>query len=149
MMAAAGKMKVLIVEDEALIVMDLEAVVEDCGHVVVGDVDHPAKIEKLSSATGVDVAFVDIHLASDSSGFDACQEVLRYWPNAIVIYVTANPLRIPADFAGAHGVIAKPFSRSGLTNAVRYLGEGVLTPPPSMKLPSCLAPAPAFSDRWS
>jgi hypothetical protein len=42
---------------------------------------------------------------------------------------------IPDDFAGGHGVIAKPFSRSGFMATMRYLEEGIIGPPPSVSRP--------------
>ena len=66
----------------------------------------------------------------------------------IVVFITANPLRIPGDFVGAVGVIAKPYTMHGVSSALRYLQEGVRRPPPSAKLPVGFTLAPKFAEAW-
>jgi CheY-like chemotaxis protein len=127
-------LKILIVEDEPLLVMDVELMVEDSGHDVVGDAASLHEVEDLTIAAP-DLVFVDMQLAKGSSGLDVSALVQTRWPEALIVYVTANPRMIPDDFAGGHGVIAKPFSRSGFMAAMRYLEEGIIAPPPSVSRP--------------
>ena len=51
-------------------------------------------------------------------------------------------------FAGAVGVIAKPYTMSGLISALRYLHEGVRRPPPASKLPVGFTLFSAFASAW-
>ena len=139
---------VLIVEDEALLAMDLEAMVEDAGHSVVAEAACLDEVTDLRDTLAPAIAFVDIHLARKSSGLDVAQLIRRRWPETIVIFVTANPLKIPGDFCGAHGVIAKPFSRGGLLSAMHYIAESVIDPPPNLPKPSTFTPSDAFSAAW-
>ena len=142
-------LRVMIVEDEAVLAMDIEAMVEDCGHAVVAEAASLIEVEALPQVTSPDIVFVDVQLAGGSSGLDVCAYVRAHWADAIVVFVTANPKKIPGDFGGAHGVIAKPFSRSGLLNALRYISDGVLDPPPSLERPSSFSEAPAFAESWT
>lgn len=140
---------VLIVEDEALLAMDLEAMVEDAGHNVVAETACFDEVTRLADGLDPAIAFVDIQLARNSSGIDVAYLVRRRWPTTIVIFVTANPLKVPQDFAGAHGVIAKPFSRTGLLSAISYIAEGVMDPPPVSPLPASFVASDALAESWA
>ena len=141
-------LNILIVEDEALLAMDIEAMVEDCGHRILAEAATLADVRSLPSLPSPDLAFVDIHLAQGSSGLDVSALIQQRWQATVIVFVTANPKRIPEDFAGAHGVIAKPFSRSGLKSAMHYIEEGVCDPPPSAAQPISFTPSPRFAARW-
>lgn len=144
-----GALDVLIVEDEMLLTMDMEAMVEDSGHRVVAEATCIEDVTSLSPDLRPQLAFVDLHLANDDSGLDVCQLIQKRWPEALIVFVTANVSKIPSDFSGAHGVIAKPFSHSGVVNAIRYLAEGVFDPPPSSPRPSSLSTSPHLQRRWA
>lgn len=142
-------LQVLIVEDEVLLAMDIEAMVEDCGHRVLAEAATLAEVEALPLSPPPDLAFVDIQLAGGCSGLDVSALIQRRWTGAVVVFVTANPKKIPDDFGGAHGVISKPFSRNGLTSAMRYLEQSVCDPPPTGTVPASFVASPAFAARWS
>ena len=139
---------VLIVEDEALLVIDLEAMIEDAGHAVVGEAASLSEFEALSQTLCPDIAFVDLQLAENSSGLDVCTRLKARWPDTAVVFVTANPKMIPDDFLGAHGVIAKPFSRSGLMAAMLFIEQGLSDPPPSMDMPPSFSASPQIGQDW-
>jgi CheY-like chemotaxis protein len=141
-------LSVLIVEDEALLAMDIESMVEDIGHRVVGEAASLYDVEGLGEALCPDLAFVDIQLAQNTSGLDVARLIQKRWPDAVIVFVTANPKKIPDDYLGAHGVISKPFSRNGLISAMRYVEEGICDPPPSTSPPASFVEAPAFSANW-
>lgn len=142
-------LRVLIVEDEALLAMDIEAIVEDLGHVIVGDAASLDDVVALASDLRPNLAFIDIQLARGSSGLDACRVVRNRWPETEVVFVTANALKIPPDFCGGLGVIPKPFSRNGLVSAMKYLTEGLCDPPPVSQRPASFIAAPHTASRWT
>lgn len=142
-------MEVLIVEDEMLLAMDIEAMVEDSGHRVLAEAACLKDVQDLSDDIRPQLAFVDLHLADDSDGLEVSQFIQTRWPDALIIFLTANVSRIPPDFAGAHGVIAKPFSHAGVMNAISYLANGVFDPPPSMQRPASLRTSPGLQRRWA
>lgn len=139
---------VLIVEDEMLLAMDIGTMVEDSGHNVLAEAACLEDVEELPDTIKPQLAFVDLHLAHGSSGLDVCRVIQKRWPQALIIFVTANVSKIPEDFLGAHGVIAKPFSNSGIVNALHYLAEGVFDPPPNVPRPASLIPSPHLQRRW-
>ncbi|RZI57448.1 MAG: response regulator, partial [Zymomonas sp.] len=74
-------LRVVIVEDEAILVMDIEAMVEDLGHVVVAEAASLQEVEKMALDPAPDLAFVDMQLARGSSGLDVCALIMDRWPN--------------------------------------------------------------------
>lgn len=144
----APPLNVLIVEDEALLAMDIEAMILDSGHNVVGEASSLREVMALPTDRQPHIAFVDIQLDEGSSGLDVCAHIRCQWVDTAVIFLTANPKKIPVDFCGAYGVIPKPFSRSGLMSAMRYIQEGVCDPPPVSPQPSSFVPAPDTAQKW-
>ncbi len=141
-------LNILIVEDEPLIAMDLEMMVEDAGHLVIAEAKSLYDAQTLADDLQPHLAFVDIQLAEKTSGLDVSQLIQKRWPDTIIVFVTANPKIIPPDFAGAHGVMPKPLSRSGFLSAMKYLQEGVCDPPPTIQQPNSFTASPAFAATW-
>jgi CheY-like chemotaxis protein len=141
-------LNVLVVEDEAILAMDLEGIIEDAGHHVVGWAINAAEAREMIGSRDIDVAFVDIHLGDGPSGVDLAEE-LRRSSAAPVVFLTANPKRIPDHFAGAIGVISKPFTVAGLQRSLGYLAEGVRRPPPATERPHVLQLSPAYETAWA
>ncbi len=141
-------LNVLIVEDEALLAMDIEAMIEDSGHHVVAEAASLHDVERLGSDVAFDLAFVDIQLARGTNGLDVCRLIRHRWAHAYIVFVTANPKKVPEDYCGAHGIIPKPFSRNGLMAAMRYIEEGVCEPPPTSPQPASFLASPAFAASW-
>ena len=139
---------VLIVEDEALLVMDLEAMIEEAGHRVVAEAASLREVRGIPAGIRPDIAFVDIQLAEGSSGLDVCAFIQGHWAGVVVVLVTANPAKVPKDFSDAYGIIAKPYSRNGMMAAMRFIGEGVRRPPPVSPLPASLVPLPGLAAAW-
>ena len=66
-------LKVLIVEDEALLAMELESLVEEAGHSVVGWATSSAEAKAMVDSTEADIAFVDIHLTDGPTGVEVAE----------------------------------------------------------------------------
>ena len=130
-----------------LLAMDIEAMVEDSGHHVLAEAASLRDVEALPENLRPQLAFVDLHLADDSSGLDVSRFIQRRWPDTVIVFLTANVARIPADFAGAHGVIAKPFSHAGIVNAINYLANRVFRSPPYPPPPASFIPSPIVRSR--
>lgn len=140
-------LNVLIIEDEAILVMDMESVIEDIGHHVIADVASLSELQNLQLSKTPDLAFVDIQLAQNTNGLDASKLVRERWCDTAIVFVTANPGKVPVGHADAHGIIAKPFTRSGLIAALEYLSEGILSPPPTKIRPASFVAFPGFEKR--
>lgn len=141
-------MKILIVEDEALLAMELEGLIEDAGHAVAGWATSSAEARTLVDRVEADIAFVDIHLADGPTGVDVARHIAET-KASMVVFLTANAKRIPETFGEAVGVIAKPYTMNGLMAALRYLQEGVRRPPPVSALPAGFTLSPAYLTAWA
>lgn len=141
-------LRILVVEDEVLLLMQLEMLLEEEGHVVAGTA--LSSREAIGIATGLeaDLALVDIHLADGPTGVEVGRFIAERTGMAVV-FMTANPKRIPEDFSGAFGVIAKPYTQVGFRSALDYIDKSIRKPPPPPPLPRSLVLAPSHAQRWS
>ena len=111
--------RILIIEDEALVAMEMRFVLEDFGYDVVGIAADTQTARDLAHGTHVDLALVDIHLSDGPTGVDLGRELAQ--ENGItVVYVTANPDMLPHGVAGVIGVLSKPTDEHAVQTAVEY-----------------------------
>ncbi len=82
--------RVLIIEDEPLIAMDLESIVEDLGHQVVGVARAKRQAIALAAERNPELILADIQLADGSSGIDAVNEIVSATSKP-VIFITGHP----------------------------------------------------------
>lgn len=109
--------KVLIIEDEPLIAMEIEDLVSDIGHEVVGIARTRAEAVKLAENTNPGLVIADIQLADGSSGIDAVNDILRS-VEVPVVFITAYPERLlTGERAEPTFLISKPF-RQEMVKAV-------------------------------
>jgi CheY-like chemotaxis protein len=85
--------RVLIIEDEPIIAMDIEALVTDIGHTVVDIVDTRDLAVKAAREHRPDIVLADIQLADGSSGIEAAQAILKRIALPVV-FITAYPDRL-------------------------------------------------------
>ncbi|HUD28713.1 MAG TPA: response regulator [Novosphingobium sp.] len=113
--------KVLIVEDEFLVALQLEDILADGGHAVVGVVPDMDALARLGDAP--DVALVDLNLRDGLTGPAIARDLSgRY--GSRVIYVTANPGQIDCPAPTAVGFVQKPFTRQTILAAIAYALSG-------------------------
>jgi DNA-directed RNA polymerase specialized sigma24 family protein len=84
---------ILIIEDEPLIAMDLEALVTDVGHRVLGVARTHAEAVAAVAGRKPTLVLADIQLADGSSGLEAVNEILTTI-TVPVIFITAYPERL-------------------------------------------------------
>ena len=121
-MSSNKSLRILIVEDEILIALELESLLQDAGHAVVAIAASSREAVEGAGRLQPDLAFVDIHLADGPTGVDVARRL-----NALgitVLFMTANAKRIPEDCAGALGVISKPYTERGVRQALDYAMMG-------------------------
>ena len=100
---------VLIIEDEPIIAMDLEELVQACGHRVVGLAASEAEAIAIARRSKPGLILADINLGAGGDGSSAVAAILRHH-YAPVIFVTAYPERLLTGEAVEPAfVITKPF----------------------------------------
>lgn len=111
--------KVMIIEDEAIIAMDIRAIVTDLGHAVTGIARTRAEAVALAESNRPDLILADIQLADNSSGIDAVNDILALFDDIPVVFITAFPERLlTGKRAEPTFLITKPFSEDQVTSAV-------------------------------
>lgn len=110
--------RVLIIEDEPIIAMDIETIVRDLGHEVTGVAVTRDEAVALAMEDRPGLVLADIQLADDSSGIEAVKDILAKF-EVPVIFITAFPERL---LTGARPeptfLITKPFQRSTVKAAI-------------------------------
>ncbi|MEG3125719.1 response regulator [Sphingomonas sp. GB1N7] len=110
--------RVLIIEDEPLIAMDIETIVRDLGHDVTGVAVTRDEAVALAMEDRPGLVLADIQLADDSSGIDAVKDILAEF-QVPVIFITAFPERLlTGERPEPTFLITKPFQRSTVKAAI-------------------------------
>jgi DNA-directed RNA polymerase specialized sigma24 family protein/CheY-like chemotaxis protein len=108
-MAAEIATDVLIIEDETFIAMDLESLVKNLGHNVIGVARTHSDAVVLAKNKRPGLILADIQLADGSSGLDAVNELLRTF-EVPVVFITAYPERfLTGERPEPAFLISKPF----------------------------------------
>jgi CheY-like chemotaxis protein len=111
--------RVMIIEDEAIIAMDIAAIVREMGHAVTGVAPTRAEAVALASRTPPDLILADIQLADKSSGIDAVNDILAQFGDIPVIFITAFPERLlTGERPEPAFLITKPYSEDQVRGAV-------------------------------
>jgi two-component system, response regulator PdtaR len=117
-------LRVLVVEDEALLAMQIEALLREAGYEPVGQAVEAREAVELARVTHPQLALVDLNLRDGRSGPDVMRELTREH-SVVGLFITANRRLVPADFAGAAGVLSKPFTERAFLQALTYLASQV------------------------
>lgn len=130
--------RILVIEDEALVAMELRFVLEDLGYEVVGTAADAPAARRIVAETDVDLALVDIHLSDGATGIDLGRELAQD-SGVSVVFMTANPGMLHNGVAGAIGVLSKPTDERAVQTAVDYAlcrrgGRPVHHAPPELRL---------------
>jgi CheY-like chemotaxis protein len=100
---------VLVIEDEVLVAMDLEALFANLGHKMIGVARTHAEALKLAKVKQPGLIVSDIQLADGSSGLEAVNELLRGF-DAPVLFITGYPERfLTGERPEPAFLISKPF----------------------------------------
>jgi two-component system, cell cycle sensor histidine kinase and response regulator CckA len=102
--------RVMIVEDEAIVAMDLQLRVEALGHTVVGTAASAASALRQVAETRPDVTLMDIRLRGDVDGIAVAEQIRRNWDLPVVFLTAFTDTSTVARATATEpfGYIAKP-----------------------------------------
>ena len=124
------KEKILIVEDERVVAMDIQNRLKDLGYSVCGSASSGEDAVKKASELQPDLVLMDIVLKGKMDGIDAAGQIRERF-NIPVVYLTAfsdEKTLQRARVTGPHGYILKPFDDRELrSNIEMALYKGVET----------------------
>ncbi len=111
--------RILVIEDEAIIALDLQSIVADMGHAITGVARTHDGAVALAKKERPDLILSDIQLADGSSGIEAVNEILKAAGDIPVVFITAFPERLlTGDRPEPAFVITKPYSEKQIQVAV-------------------------------
>lgn len=125
-MTSADGLRVMIVEDQALLAMELELVLLDAGCEVVGVAVDTRGAFEVAGRERPDLALVDVNLMDGMTGPQIAHRLVADH-GAAVIFLTANPEQIPDGFSGALGAVCKPFDEQTIRGAVNFARQFITT----------------------
>ena len=118
-MEAAVAGRVMVIEDEAIIAMDISAIIQEMGHSVTGIARTRKEAVALAANERPDLILADIQLADNSSGIDAVNDILAQFDDIPVVFITAFPERLlTGDKPEPAFLITKPYSEDQVRSAV-------------------------------
>lgn len=109
----------MIVEDQALLAMELELVLGESGCDVVGSAMDTAGAIAIVERERPDLALIDVNLLDGLTGPQIAERVVSEFGCAVV-FLTANPEQIPEGFVGALGAVSKPFDEATIRGVIVF-----------------------------
>ncbi|MCC7271536.1 MAG: response regulator [Alphaproteobacteria bacterium] len=110
--------RVLIIEDEPIIALDIASIVKDMGHDVIGVASTAERAIQLAKTRQPSLVLADVLLEDGGSGIEAASRILETH-SVPVVFVTAYPERLlTGDRIEPAFVVSKPFEANTLEVAV-------------------------------
>jgi CheY-like chemotaxis protein/DNA-directed RNA polymerase specialized sigma24 family protein len=117
-MMSLAAARVLIIEDEPVIALELKSIVESLGHTVVGTADREKEAVAIADRAAPNLVLADIQLRGDDSGIEAVRHILQRH-TVPVIFITAYPERLlTGKGVEPTFIISKPYDPSMVRAAV-------------------------------
>ena len=125
--------RVLIVEDESIVAMEIEKYVSQLGYPVAGVCAYGERAVAIAAQTPVDIVLMDIRIKGDRDGIETAEMLRKTLPRIQVIFLTAHMDDYHVNRAIALdpvGYLAKPFHKEELRVFLKIAaGKKAHTPP--------------------
>jgi PAS domain S-box-containing protein len=118
----APTLRILAVDDDALILMNTVALLEDLGHEVVEASSGREALSRLEAGNGFDLIITD-HAMPQMTGGQLIREVAQRWPDLPIILATGYA-EIPEGLSPGVKRLNKPFWQSDLEKAIAEATTG-------------------------
>ena len=116
-----GFSKILIVEDESIVAMDLEQRLDDMNYNVVGIAGNGKEAIKKAEKLSPDLVLMDILIKGDLNGIETAQKIRDLY-NIPFIYLTGSfdtTILERTKTSEPSGYISKPFDDTEIQNAIQ------------------------------
>ena len=117
---AKGALRVLIVEDEPVIGIELEEAVALAGHEVIGWATGSASAIALGEARSPDLAFVDLRLRDGETGLEISRRLSERGVTVVITTAQADQVR---NREHALGVLPKPYLTETVAEVLNYAAQ--------------------------
>ncbi len=117
------KKKVLIVEDEKIVALDLRSILKSAGYSVAGEVSTGKQAIAAAEEQAPDIILMDISLKGTMSGVEAAKFIIDQF-DIPIIFLTANSDSKTLELAkhvSAYGYILKPFDERDIRTTVELV----------------------------
>lgn len=113
--------RVMIVEDEFIVALDLETTLEGAGFEVVGVASNAADAVLIAEQQRPSVVVMDVRIAGERDGIEAAVEIYeRFGIRSLFATAYRDPATLArASHANAAGWLTKPYSSQALITAVQ------------------------------
>ncbi|MET0427956.1 MAG: response regulator [Microvirga sp.] len=106
-----GTHHALVVDDDALILMEATDILEDAGFEVLEAMNFAQALQVLDkNHDRVQLLFTDVHMPGDADGFALARHVSEHWPHIAVVVASGQAEPGHGDLPDGATFIAKPFS---------------------------------------
>lgn len=128
--------RILIVEDEFIVALNLRQIVSNMGFEVIGIAPDAATADRLAHQKP-DIALVDLNLRDGPTGPQIGAKLSQEY-GTTVLFLTANAAQLGEGINGTIGVLSKPVDEDSIESVLDFLvkrrvGEPA-SPPPSVRL---------------
>ncbi len=117
-------MKILIVEDEAILAMNTQSILLSMGHEVVGIADNGVYAMELVKDKMPDLILMDITLKGSMDGIETTALIYAKYPECRIIFVTAHTDALTVEKVNSTkhmGIIHKPVEPYKLIETITHL----------------------------
>ena len=115
--------RVLVVEDEEIILADITRQLRKHGYVIAGTASSGAQAIRAAATTNPHVILMDLRLQGSMNGYEAARRI-RESSQVPILFVSAHASALGAslpELPGRNGVLLKPFSPSELRDAIELM----------------------------
>ncbi|MBZ5758594.1 MULTISPECIES: response regulator [Rhizobium] len=113
---ASDKMTVLVVEDEALIRLDIVCALEDAGFEVLEAPNVANAVAVLTAHPEICAVFTDVDMPGSMDGLKLAAVVSMQWPDTKIIVTSGRCNVQPSDLPAASRFVGKPYHPETIIN---------------------------------
>ena len=118
---------ILIVDDEALIRMDVTCILEDAGHSVMEAASADEAITMLERFPGIDAVLTDINMPGTMDGLQLSQRIRDRWPLIDIVIASGRFAAKAAQMPAGARFILKPYTPFEIVAAIHQCMTSIRT----------------------